>query len=89
MVSAKKVARAKYLQKLSTEEYKILTRQRNAIEGIPSVLRRRYRIDEMPVYGYIRSKMLFALKIGAYNIRKLCNHCKRQRHQSALLAEMV
>ena len=25
----------------------------------------------------IRSKLLFALKIGAYKIRKLCNHCKR------------
>ena len=86
-VSAKKVSRAKYLKKISTDSYKQLTRQRNAIEGIPSVLRRKYRIDEMPVFGYIRSKMLFALKIGAYNIQKVCRHCARLRHQSALLAE--
>lgn len=89
MVSAKKVSRAKYLKKLSTEDYRKLTKQRNAIEGIPSVLRRKYRVDEIPVFGYIRSKMFFALKVGAYNIRKVCNHCKRQRHQSALLAEMA
>lgn len=89
MVSAKKVSRAKYLEKLSTEDYKKLTKQRNAIEGIPSVLRRKYRVDEIPVFGYIRSKMFFALKVGAYNIRKVCNHCKRQRHQSALLAQMA
>lgn len=88
-VSSKKVARAKYLRKLSTDSYKQLTKQRNAIEGIPSVLRRKYRIDEMPVFGYIRSKMLFALKIGAYNIQKVCRHCARSRRQSALLAEMA
>ena len=86
MVSAKKVARAQYLKKLSTESYRQLTRQRNAIEGIPSVLRRKYRIDEMPVFGYIRSKMFFVLKLGAYNIQKLCRHCARSRRQSALLA---
>lgn len=89
MVSVKKVARAQYLKKLTTEEYRQLTRQRNAIEGIPSVLRRKYRIDDIPVFGYIRSKMFFALKIGAYNIRKLCKHCAHQRHQSALLVDMA
>ena len=89
MVSAKKVSRAKYLKKLSTGDYQKLTKQRNAIEGIPSVLRRKYRVDEIPVFGYIRSKMFFALKVGAYNIRKVCNHCERQRHQSVLLAEMA
>ena len=86
MVSAKKVARAQYLKTLSTELYRQLTRQRNAIEGIPSVLRRKYRIDEIPVFGYIRSKMFFVLKLGAYNIQKLCRHCARSRRQSALLA---
>lgn len=85
-VSAKKVARASYLNKLSTDEYRKLTKLRNAIEGIPSVLRRKYRIDEMPVYGYIRSKMLYALKIGAYNIQKLGRYCKRQRGESASLS---
>ena len=89
MVSVKKVARAQYLKKLTTEEYRQLTRQRNAIEGIPSVLRRKYRIDDIQVFGYIRSKMFFVLKIGAYNIRKLCKHRAHQRHQSTLLADMA
>jgi hypothetical protein len=50
-VSANMANRASYLKQLSTEEYIELTRKRNAIEGIPSVLRRKYRIDEIPVYG--------------------------------------
>ena len=62
---------AQYLKKLSTEEYKILTKQRNGVEGVPSVLRRRYQVDSMPVRGLLRSKMWFALKIGAINVKRV------------------
>lgn len=41
LVSKKMFARAEYLKKLGTEEYNALTRQRNAVEGVMSVLRRR------------------------------------------------
>lgn len=78
-VSKNMVERAKYMGRLSTEEYMKLTKQRNAIEGIPSVLRRKYRIDEIPVFGLINSKMFFMLKIGVYNFRKLLRHNRRTR----------
>jgi hypothetical protein len=55
-ISAKTVRRAACLKQLSKPEYKALTRKRNAVEGIPSVLRRKYRIDHMPVRGYVRTK---------------------------------
>ena len=71
IITPKKVARAQYLKKLSTEEYKILTKQRNGVEGVPSVLRRRYQVDSMPVRGLLRSKMWFALKIGAINVKRV------------------
>lgn len=67
-VSASMVQRAKYLARLSAEEYMRLTRKRNAVEGIMSVLRRRYHIDDIPVFGYLRSRQFFWLKIGTYNL---------------------
>jgi len=70
-ISGKTIRRAEYVNKLSQPEYKALTRQRNAVEGIPSVLRRKYRVDNMPVRGYVRSKLWFFLKIGAINARRV------------------
>ena len=58
--------RARYLAKPSIDEYRQLTRRRNAIEGIPSVLRRRYHVDDIPVSGYLRSRQFFLFEIGAY-----------------------
>ena len=72
--SKKMIARAEYLKKLGTEEYKALTRQRNAVEGVMSVLIRRYRVDEIPVFGKNRSKQFFYLKVGAFNVVKLLTH---------------
>lgn len=85
-ISQKMVERAAYKKKLSTTDYKALTKMRNAIEGIPSVLRRKYRIDEIPVFGHIRSKFFVDLKIGAYNICKLRKYNQQQRDKCALNA---
>jgi hypothetical protein len=65
------VKRAQYMKKLSTGEYKEYARKRNGIEGIPSILRRRYGVDRMPVRGLMRSKMWFGFKIGAINIKRV------------------
>ncbi|NCA99753.1 MAG: transposase [Clostridia bacterium] len=70
-ISAKTVHRAAYLKQLSQPEYKAMTRKRNAVEGIPSVLRRKYRVDHMPVRGYVRTKSWYCLKIGAINIKRV------------------
>ena len=75
-VSATMVYRAAQSCRMSSEEYKTLARKRNAIEGVMSVLRRRYRVDEIPVAGHIRSKMFFSLKVGAYNLGKLFRYCQ-------------
>lgn len=82
-VSANMAERARYLAKLTTDEYKQLTRKRNAVEGIPSVLRRRYHVDDIPVFGYLRSRQFFLFKVGAYNFNKLLKHNRRTRVESA------
>ena len=78
-------ARAEYRKKLSSEEYMSLTRMRNAIEGIPSVFRRRYHVDQIPVRGLLRSRFFFIFKVMAYNFNKLNRYYKRQRVESALI----
>lgn len=70
-VSEKKIMRAKHKRLLGTKEYKKLANIRNAVEGVMSVLRRRYRVDDIPVFGLVRSKLHFTCKIGAYNIKKV------------------
>lgn len=58
-------------EKMSQSEYIEITNQRAGVEGIPSVLRRRYKIDNMPIRGLLRSKLWLGFKIAAYNFKKL------------------
>ena len=83
MVSPKMVQRAQYLEKLTTDDYLRLTRMRNAVEGIPSVMRRRYNVDHSPFRGLIRTGWTYALLIGAYNTVKLMKSRRRARGQCA------
>jgi hypothetical protein len=57
--------------KMDTKEYRQLTNFRAGVEGIPSVLRRRYRVDEMPIRGLMRVKIWFGFKIAAFNFKCL------------------
>jgi len=77
-VSTNKVERARTIKNkaISEKEYVCLRNARNAIEGIPSVMRRCYSVDEIPVFGWLRSKLIFGLKIGALNIKKLVKFTK-------------
>ena len=77
-ISGKTIRRAQYRKLLGEPEYKRLTRLRNAVEGIPSVLRRKYRVDEMPVRGYVRSKLWYFLKVGAINARRVLDWAAEQ-----------
>jgi hypothetical protein len=57
--------------KMDTKEYRQLTNSRAGVEGIPSVLRRRYRVDEMPIRGLVRTKIWFGFKIATFNFKCL------------------
>jgi len=56
---------------MGTSEYQELARKRAGIEGIPSILRRRYKIDHLPVRGLIRVKVYLGFKISAINCKRL------------------
>ncbi|MEE1164893.1 MAG: transposase, partial [Lachnospiraceae bacterium] len=70
-VSAKQVRRAQMQAFMKTEEFKAYARLRNGVETIPSILRRIYHTDRMPVRGKCRSKFFFGAKVAALNFRKL------------------
>ena len=73
-VSANAKRRAEQQRYRNTEEFKKLSDFRNGIETIPSLLRRKYHVDHMPVRGLIRSRLFFGCKIGALNFRKFCKY---------------
>jgi hypothetical protein len=70
-VSEKTLHRCQLITKMGTSEYQELARKRAGIEGIPSVLRRRYKIDHLPVRGEVRSKVYLGFKISAINCKRL------------------
>ena len=75
-VSAKKVEHAKVVKEMSSEIYAEYRNSRNAIEGVPSVLRRRYHVDDMPVFGILKSKLRFGFKIAALNFKNLLKYTR-------------
>ena len=73
-VSAKSSERAKMQRTMHTETFRIIARIRNGVETIPSILRRRYDLDTMPVRGKIRMKHWFGYKVAALNFTKLSKY---------------
>ena len=67
-VSWKSVGRAKQLQYMQTEEFSEYAKFRNGVEAIPSLLRRRYHVDKIPVHGKKRTRLFFGFKIAALDI---------------------
>jgi hypothetical protein len=60
-----------YRSRIKTDKYIELTNQRAGVEGLPSVFRRFYNVDSMPVRGKVRSKFYFGFKVLASNVKKL------------------
>ena len=88
MITEKTVQRATYLQKYSLPEYQELAKIRNGVEGIPSVLRRKHHVDQMPVRGYLRSKMWFGFKITAINVKRVLNKVRQNRFLPDILTKL-
>ena len=77
------IDRAEQQKRLQSEVYKTAARERNAVEGVPSVLRRRYNVDQIPVFGKLRSKVFFQFKIIACNFVSLVQHLPKTRGECA------
>jgi len=82
----KKLTADIYRTLLGTPEHQALADFRAGVEGVPSVLRRMYRIDELPVRGLIRVRIWDNLKVMAYNFRSYYSYLKRNRGKDPLLS---
>lgn len=88
IISANTKWRAEQQKNRSSEEFKTQSAFRNGVETIPSIMRRKYNVDKMPVRGKLRTKMLFGCKIGALNIKKFCKYMQDRDNcaQNAVMA---
>jgi hypothetical protein len=68
------VGRAKQLQYMQTEEFSLYAHFRNGVEAIPSLLRRRYKVDKIPTHGKNRTRFHFGFKIAALDFQKLLDY---------------
>ena len=73
-VSWKSVGRAKQLQYMQTEEFSEYAKFRNGVEAIPSLLRRRYHVDKIPVHGKKRTRLFFGFKMATLDFQKLLDY---------------
>ena len=76
-ITAKMHDRARLARHFTTEEGKANARRRNGVEGIMSVMRRKYGIDHLPVFGLVRVKQWIWTTLLAYNL------VKYQKYQNA------
>src|SRR5699024_1491739 len=56
--------------KMGTERHKELSNYRAGVEGVPSVLKRAYQLDNLPVRGQVRSKIWIFASIIAQNFKR-------------------
>jgi len=61
---------------MGEKEYRKECNQRAGVEGIPSVFRRKYNVDNMPVRGEVCQKIWFGFKVAAANFKKLMKGLK-------------
>lgn len=84
-ISSKMVARADLQAQMETEEYKKYGRERNAVESIPSLFRRKYGIDNLRTRIANRIRSSYFAKCLAYNCMKHKRFLDRHRGNCALV----
>ena len=61
---------------MKTDEYKEKMKYRNGVEAIPSIMRRKYIVDKMPVRGKKAMKLQLGFKIMAHNLKKVVRYLR-------------
>ena len=84
-VTGKQVIRAKQARSFSTEEGKKNANRRNGVEGIMSVMRRKYDVDHIPVFGINRLKTWIWTTLLSYNLVKFQKYQVNLAKQAASL----
>ena len=83
-VTGKMVKRAKQARNFTTKEGKENANRRNGIEGIMSVMRRKYDIDHIPVFGLDKLKTWIWTTLLSYNLVKYQKYQANLKKQEAV-----
>ena len=71
VISLNQVIAATNIKMLKDPIFRAMVNKRNAVEGIPSVMRRKYDIDEIPYFGLQYAAESFYTSCTAHNVTKL------------------
>ena len=77
--SVGQIESAKIRKLRNDENYKKTSRLRSGIEGIPSVLRRKYRIDDRKTKGVVYLKIVLSSSILSINIKRITKYVKQKK----------
>ncbi len=77
IIADKKLVADHYRSLLGTGEHQMLADFRAGAEGVPSVLRRVYGFDDIPVRGLKRSRIWSHFKLMAHNFKSFYSYFKR------------
>lgn len=75
---------SKVRKAMKTDEYRKRAMKRAGVEGLPSVLRRKYQMDHLPVRGLVRVKTWFGFKIEAINVLRYVKRDERHRRRQRI-----
>ncbi|MBR1865241.1 MAG: transposase, partial [Lachnospiraceae bacterium] len=84
-ISSQMVNRAELQKALGDEEHKQLARERNAVEAIPSIFRRKYGIDHIRTFLKHRIRSVYFAICLAYNGQKHQKFFRAHRAECAFL----
>ena len=59
---------------MNSDRHKELSRFRAGVEGVVSALRRKFGVDDLPIRGFLRSKIWLNAKIVAYNFKMIIKY---------------
>ena len=62
---------------MNSDRHKELSKFRAGVEGVVSALRRKFGVDDLPVRGFLRSKIWLNAKIVAYNFKMITKYQAR------------
>lgn len=64
--------------KIGTQRHRELSNFRAGVEGVPSVLKRAYQLEDLPVRGRVRPKIWIYASIIAQNFKRCTNYLKKR-----------
>ena len=78
LISLRTIELEKRKEKEKSEEYKKISKLRSGIEGMPSVLRRKYKIDRRGRKGLPYLSMVYSASILAINIKRTAKYQRKK-----------